>query len=138
MTALFAYGTLMCEDIMLKVAGCYPGALPATLVGYSRKRVKNELYPGLILEETSRVEGVVYTNLPASAWGPLDRFEGEMYSRHPVSVRLRDGSSLAAATYLVRPAFRNRLEESEWDFSYFLRKGKHRFQREYRGYQALY
>lgn len=137
MIALFAYGSLMCEDIMLEVAGCCPEALPATLVGYSRRRVKQELYPGLIPEETGRVEGIVYKNLPAWAWGPLDRFEGAMYSRQPVSVLLRDGGSLVAATYLVRPAYRSRLEPLEWDFSGFLRKGKRRFQREYRGYQAL-
>lgn len=137
MNTLFAYGSLMCEDIMLEVSGCCPQPLPATLLGYSRKPVRNALYPGLIPENRGRVEGVIYRDLPASAWAKLDRFEGEMYARQSVSVRLRDGSSLLAATYLVRASFRNCLEASEWDFASFLRNGKQRFRRGYQGYQKL-
>ena len=48
MENLFAYGTLMCEDIMQDVAGCRLSCVPAELRGYSRRRVRGEHYPALV------------------------------------------------------------------------------------------
>ncbi len=137
MENLFAYGTLMCEDIMEEVSGCRLSCVPGTVRGYSRRSVRGEHYPALVLDEEGRVEGVVYRNLPNSAWDCLDRFEGEMYVRQPVQIELNDGATLPATTYVVRPEFLHRLEESEWDFVDFLSNGKERFRRDYRGYQQL-
>jgi gamma-glutamylcyclotransferase (GGCT)/AIG2-like uncharacterized protein YtfP len=137
MENLFAYGTLMCEDIMEEVSGCRLSYVPGTVRGYSRRSVRGEHYPALVLDEEGRVEGVVYRNLPNSAWDRLDRFEGEMYVRQPVQIELNDGATLPATTYVVRPEFLHRLEESEWDFANFLCNGKERFRRDYRGYQQL-
>lgn len=35
----FAYGTLMCEDIMREVSGIRPSHVPGTLKGYRRRSV---------------------------------------------------------------------------------------------------
>jgi gamma-glutamylcyclotransferase (GGCT)/AIG2-like uncharacterized protein YtfP len=137
MENLFVYGTLMCEDIMRDVSGCVLGRAVATLVGYQRKQVRGEEYPGLVEEPAGRVEGVVYHRIPESAWERLDRFEGEMYERHTVGVRLGDGEHASAQTYVVRPRFRDRLSDVEWDFADFLRRGKERFQNGYEGYESL-
>ena len=48
MTHLFAYGTLMCEDIMQEVSGCLPEHRRGFLKGYVRRRVKGQAYPGLL------------------------------------------------------------------------------------------
>ena len=137
MDHLFAYGTLMCEDIMEEVSGCRLSHDPGTLKGYSRRAVRGESYPALMPDEIGLVGGVVYRDVPDAAWERLDRFEGEMYARRPVQIELNDGAPLAAATYVVRPEFLDRLEEHEWDFADFLRNGKALFQREYRGYRSL-
>ncbi|MDY6904159.1 MAG: gamma-glutamylcyclotransferase family protein [Thermodesulfobacteriota bacterium] len=137
MKDLFTYGTLMCEDIMEEVSGCRVSCAPGTVRGYSRRSVKGEHYPALIPDEGGCVEGVVYMNLPISAWGRLDRFEGEMYLRQRVEVALSNGSTLLAATYVVRPAFFDCLEPSGWDFADFLRKGKECFRKNYKGYDEL-
>lgn len=55
MAHLFAYGTLMCDDIMQAVAACRPARMPGTLRGFSRRRVKGEVYPGLLQNQGYRV-----------------------------------------------------------------------------------
>jgi gamma-glutamylcyclotransferase (GGCT)/AIG2-like uncharacterized protein YtfP len=134
---LFAYGTLMCDDIMQEVAGCRLLHVPGTLKGYSRRSVKGEHYPAIVPDEKGRVEGVVYQKVPAAAWDRLDRFEGEMYARRLVQIELNDGMILPAAAYVVKPEFMDHLEQSEWDFNEFLRSGKAGFQRHYKGYREL-
>jgi len=134
---LFVYGTLMCEDIMQQVAGCLPARLGGALSGYERRAVKGEHYPGLVPGAGGRVDGVVYRDVPDFAWARLDRFEGDMYRRHRVQIELMDGATLKAQTYVVRPRFVSRLDKAEWDFSEFLRSGKAKFCRHYRGYAQL-
>jgi hypothetical protein len=56
-----------------------------------------------------RVEGVLYLDLPESAWPRLDAFEGDEYNREQVEVRTADGRSLAAWTYVFKPEFASRL-----------------------------
>jgi gamma-glutamylcyclotransferase (GGCT)/AIG2-like uncharacterized protein YtfP len=137
MRNLFAYGTLMCEDIMREVAGCLPACVPGTLPGYARRAVKGQHYPGLVLHAAGRVDGVLYRDVPGFAWARLDSFEGDMYRRRCVQVDLGDGARLAAETYVVRPRFVARLDVVEWDFAEFLRSGKTKFCRDYRGYASL-
>ena len=137
MENLFAYGTLMCEDIMQDVAGCRLSCVPAELRGYSRRRVRGEHYPALVPDERGFVRGVLYQDVPDSAWDRLDRFEGDMYERRPVEVCLEDGRIMSAATYVARSAFLGCLDEADWDFDDFLRSGRAAFQRQYKGYQAL-
>ena len=137
MKDFFAYGTLMCEDIMEEVAGCRLPCMSGVLRNYCRRSVKNEEYPALVAEAGGCVEGVVYRNVPDAAWDRLDRFEGEMYARLPAQVELSDGATRQTLTYVVRPAFLGCLADAEWDFMHFLRHGKERFQREYSGYGQI-
>ncbi|MDY6990752.1 MAG: gamma-glutamylcyclotransferase family protein [Thermodesulfobacteriota bacterium] len=137
MENLFAYGTLMCDDIMEEVSGFHLAYVVGILKGYSRWCVKGEHYPALVPDEEGRVEGVVYQNLSNGAWDRLDRFEGEMYTRESVEVELADGTTVPAAAYVVRAEFLNHLDQADWDFEDFLRNGKARFQNHYKGYQSL-
>jgi len=137
MENLFAYGTLMCADIMEGVSGCCLPAVPGILKGYRRWAVKGAEYPGIAPDEEGHVEGMVYRNIPETAWERLDRFEGDMYARQLVQIELNDGATLLAAAYVVRPQYTGYLENTEWDFPDFLRSGKTRFERHYEGFQAL-
>lgn len=134
---LFAYGTLMCEEIMNEVSGRRLSHAPGTLAGYRRYSVRGEHYPGIVPEEGAHVHGVVYWDVPPAAWERLDRFEGDMYARQRVEIHLADGGTLSAMTYVVRPAFVDHLDPSEWDFEDFLRHGKASFQNHYTGYRSL-
>ncbi len=133
----FAYGTLMCEDIMEEVSGRRLSCMPGALRGYRRRSVRGEHFPALVLDEEGYVEGIVYRNLRSSVWKRLDRFEGDMYIRQVVQIELNDGTALPAATYMWKPQFLDDLEESNWSFADFLRNGKEHFQRNYRGYRQL-
>jgi gamma-glutamylcyclotransferase (GGCT)/AIG2-like uncharacterized protein YtfP len=137
MKHLFAYGTLMCEQIMGEVSGCRLSSTPGLLKGYRRLRVKDEPYPAIVPHEDSRVHGTLYRNVPAPAWERLDKFEGGMYARRQVQIVLGDGTSCAADAYVVKPECLDRLEASEWDYAEFLRSGKARFQKNYEGYRSL-
>ncbi len=137
MANLFAYGTLMCEDIMEEVSGCRLSRVPGRVEGYCRRSVKDEHYPVLAPKEGSCVEGVLYRDLPISAWRRLDRFEGKMYVRQPVQVEGSDGATLQAEAYIVRPEFLCYLSASDWSFAKFLLDDKKHFQRDYCGYSEL-
>lgn len=137
MKNLFAYGTLICEDIMLEVSGCSLPYEPGILKGYSRWLVKGEHYPAVMPDKEGIVEGVVYRDVPRSAWDRLDRFEGDMYKRQAVNVELNDGTMLSAETYVIQPKFLCCLDSSDWDFDNFMATGKTKFQRHYKGYRSL-
>jgi len=134
---LFTYGTLMCEDIMRNVAGCRLSNTHAVLREYRRYKVKGEVYPALVAGAGGMVEGIVYHDVPESAWLRLDRFEGEMYERRFVKVALADGRTETAYAYIIRKGFETRLDSIEWDFESFLRSGKTSFETDYAGYDAL-
>ncbi len=131
---LFAYGTLMCPDIMAEVSGLHRPVTSATLRGYRRLRVKGEDYPALLPAAAGFVPGVIYRDITESAWILLDRFEGEMYVRVRAQVELTDGSVAAAQTYVINGGFGACLEEVEWNFAEFLGSGKERFRSSYKGY----
>ncbi|MCJ7601350.1 MAG: gamma-glutamylcyclotransferase [Desulfobulbaceae bacterium] len=116
----FAYGTLMCADIMHQVAGCLPAHAPATLARYRRCRIRGEEYPAIVGQQGVAVQGVVYLEVPDAAWMRLDRFEGEMYDEGGMCA---DGNRLAADTYVIRPEFAHLLLPSEWSYAEFLRSG---------------
>ncbi len=137
MKNLFAYGSLMCEDIMIEVAGCRLSHAPGTLTGYRRRSVIGEHYPAIVPGTENTVEGVVYRDVPDSAFDRLDRFEGEMYDRLPVNIELKNGGALPAETYVLREAFSDLLDQTDWDFDDFIARGKATFQRQYKGYHAL-
>jgi gamma-glutamylcyclotransferase (GGCT)/AIG2-like uncharacterized protein YtfP len=130
----------MCEDIMAAVCDVPVASLiarAASLTEFARHPVINETYPGMVPFPDSVVSGVLYLNLPSSAWPRLDRFEGEMYERQSVTAYLEDGATLSADTYVFRPKFAHRLAVGDWDFAAFLREGKARFTDFYLGFRHI-
>lgn len=138
MSDLFAYGTLMCADIMREVTGCPELAGTAGLLrDHYRLCVRGEHYPGLVPRPGASVEGIVYHAVPADAWTRLDRFEGEMYVRVGVEVELADATLHRVQTYLVHPGLTSLLVDREWRLEDFLCRGKADFESTYAGYAAI-
>jgi len=123
----FAYGSLMCPDILARAIGRAVSGEPALLDGYRRLAVAGEEYPGLVEAAGHSVTGVLYRDLDARAWCRLDEFEGEEYERVRVDVRLAGGDASIAWVYLFRSRYRHRLLGWDWDFEAFQREGKARF-----------
>lgn len=134
MTNLFTYGSLMCSDIMAKVAGCQNDCTQASLHNFFRAKMRNEEYPGIMPQPDTKVLGVLYVNLTAVALHRLDLFEGEMYQRQEVEVVTETNRLTPAMTYVIKPQYRHLLSDKEWDFSEFLSAGKEKFEKSYIGF----
>ncbi len=137
MNALFAYGTLMCPDIMETVAKQHCKSGKAAIKGYRRLKGSNQHYPGLISHFDGRVEGRVYFDISSTSWQRLDLFEGEMYTRERVEIELENGDVISAYTYVVKDKYRNYLSTEDWDFDEFLQTGKDAFINGYGGYNDI-
>ena len=127
----------MCEDIMQMASGTRRPPIAGILKGYSRRAVKGEHFPALLPDPDSTVEGIIYRNISVAAWGRLDRYENMMYQRNTVQVELDNGVVISAEAYLTRPEYSHLLDESAWDFQYFLRKTKSRFLHNCQGYRTV-
>lgn len=137
MDRCFAYGSLMCPDIMSRVSGLAVPGEPATLAGHARHPVAHEDYPGLVAAPCGRAEGVLYRGLDAAALARLDAFEGEMYERRALRVNLVGGEVVTAWCYVFRERYRDRLLPGDWRFDHFLAVGRARFLARYVGFNAL-
>jgi len=134
----FTYGSLMCEDIMAHVCGAAVQGEAAVLAEHSCHPVRDEDYPGMVPAPGRQVRGILYRDLPATAWPRLDAFEGKMYARCRVSVQIGNGEERVEAwTYLFLPEYRPLLLHGDWDYQRFLAEGKARFSRSYLGFGYL-
>ena len=125
--ACFTYGTLMCEDIFVAVAGVPCRSICARLDGYARHPVRGELYPGIRPCAGMHVDGRLYLDLSASAVQRLDRFEGSDYVRQSLEVTTTEGGHVPAWVYVFHPECYHRLAPGAWDVHQFLATGKRRF-----------
>ncbi|KAJ5134513.1 disease resistance protein Aig2 [Penicillium atrosanguineum] len=149
---LFFYGTLMAPQVLHRVIHGrgepepWQKAMlrfqPAVLLGYRRHRVRGADYPGIVpaSEATTRtsVRGTLVSGLTDGDVHRLDMYEGDEYTRDPVTVRVlgesvpgggdvldsagpdlkAEGVEVQAKTY-VWVAGEGRLEDAEWDFETF-------------------
>lgn len=130
----FTYGSLMYPDIMSRVSGLACRGRRAVLADHARHPVRDEDYPGILQLPGARVDGVLYPDLPATAWPRLDAFEGEYYVRRRVDVRDESGQTIQAWTYVFKAEFAHLLEAGEWDPAAFEASGKARFEIRYLGF----
>lgn len=135
MVHLFTYGSLMCSDIMFKVAGCQVELSQAVLNNFFRSKMYGREYPGIVEQPKAQVSGILYRNLSPEALQRLDAFEGEMYQRQEVEVMTKEHGPAMAMTYVIKPRYREQLTDEEWDFDYFLAFGKKTFEKTYFGFQ---
>lgn len=108
---------------------------PAVLHGYRRQRVRNADFPAIVPKPSTAVRGVFITGLTDENVHCLDLFEGSMYERRKVKVKLLKNvrfednvpdSNLAkleveeveAETYVWKHPV-EALEDKEWDFNHF-------------------
>ncbi|MEJ2513917.1 MAG: gamma-glutamylcyclotransferase [Gammaproteobacteria bacterium] len=113
-SALFAYGTLTFDEVMVAVLGRAGPALDATLEGFERRVIRGATYPGIAPRDGAEVRGRLWTGLSAAELARLDNFEGSMYRREAVVVRTADGPREAMA-YVIRPPYRWMLTSHRWE-----------------------
>jgi len=122
MPRLFSYGTMMCPEIIEKLAGKSLVGVPGRVKNHRVLCVRGELYPGMVQGSGGEVEGLVYT-FSSYLWPGFDAFEGEEYLRKPVRVRYSNGKRELVQAYVFRPEYRSRLTRKPWDAEAFARDG---------------
>jgi gamma-glutamylcyclotransferase (GGCT)/AIG2-like uncharacterized protein YtfP len=111
---LFTYGTLMDPAIWNRVAG-EPGVTQrALLTGYEARRLRGELFPGLVKSRGARLQGLLYSGVSDVAMKRLDEYEGDLYNRVEVTVETENGPPVRAQIYLTHPDHRDAVLDEIW------------------------
>ncbi len=135
MIHLFTYGSLMFEPVWSAVVRGRYQSSPATLSGYLRRCVLNELYPVIYPDPAAAdIDGVVYFDVASDDLLRLDRFEGEYYCRKPLQIKTALPSTLVAEGYILRDDCRHIATEEPWDPEAFRKTGIAAFLARYQGF----
>ena len=136
MMNVFAYGSLMFERIWSNVVTGLYEMSDATLCGYKRRKIKDEIYPALLPgTKEDFVFGKLYFNVAKKDIAKLDRFEGEYYQRKIEECMVSDGSSAAAFVYIINERYNYLIEDEDWDPDWFSKMGIDLFISSYRGFR---
>lgn len=117
---VFVYGTLLLPNIMEAVIGASYESLPATLEGYRRCRIKNEVFPGITSDPETNTKGKLYIGIDARALKLLDAFEGDLFDRQLLSVSADNGDRYQAYVYVVPDWNAGHLSEESWSLKTFM------------------
>lgn len=117
---VFVYGTLLLPNIMEAVTGSSYESMPATLEGYRRLRMKNEVFPGIIADPEASTKGKLYLGVDARALNLLDAFEGDLFDRQLLSVTAENGDRCQAYVYIVPAWNSSHLEDKPWSLKTFM------------------
>ena len=131
MNNLFAYGSLMYEQVWQALFGESFVGENATLEGYRRRRIKGDVYP-VIFPGDGSVEGILFRDLTEAIVEKLDRFEGELYRRVQVEV-LSSAAMVPAFTYVLKKSYYGVIGD-RWNRSAFESGDLSRFLSRYIGF----
>ena len=132
MTHLFTYGSLMFEDVWNRLVKGNYLSQKATLQGYARRSVKEEVYP-VIFQADELVEGVVYYDINEEDMAILDTFEGEYYERKEVELLVKD-ERVHACVYVLKEKHFDVIDPNHWSEALFATEGIQRFLENYKGF----
>jgi gamma-glutamylcyclotransferase (GGCT)/AIG2-like uncharacterized protein YtfP len=119
---IFVYGTLLFKPVMEMVVKQNFKSRPACLYNYTRNCIKGRIYPGIVEQRHSKVDGLIYYGVTQTAIQRLDYFEGIEYQRKTLQVKVISGELIFADTYVVSSEHINDVEEKHWDADDFQRK----------------
>jgi len=127
--SLFIYGTLLVDEVRLRVVGRLCDCMSATLRGYRRVALSKRSYPGLVSDPEESVDGLLCFGLTDDELVELDCFEGDEYERAEVMVETAKGEEWAWAYFLSEKG-RGLATGRDWDLGRFRRKRLDSFLRE--------
>lgn len=115
---VFAYGTLMFDEVMEAVVGRRFEGVPAQLPGYERYQVRGQSYPAIVRRDEGMTEGILFSGIDEETLARLDRFEGSSYQREWVALDTGE----RAWAYVVAPGKEPLLSDQPWNPDEFLRE----------------
>ena len=124
---LFCYGSLQFPEVINAVVGRHFQGRRAALHGYAAFDVRRAEYPGIRPQPGRTTSGQVYSGLTPDELAVLDRFEGRLYERRRLAVRMADGRRRGVWVYAIKPGRIRRLAPTRWDRRTFRQRRYHRF-----------
>ncbi|KXZ48720.1 hypothetical protein GPECTOR_25g302 [Gonium pectorale] len=112
----FVYGTLMADEVVRLLIKRVPASKPAVLKGYTRYKVKGQVFPAIVPSKDARVEGKVLLDLSDKELHVLDVYEAEEYYRATVTPVLEDGTELTADVYVWKDQYSHNLNPEPWSY----------------------
>lgn len=131
---LFTYGSLMYPQVWSRVMSNTHPSRAATITGYSRRQLPGEVYPALVPDADSSVNGVLYSGLTQAEFARLDLFEGKDYQRISVLAVPETGTEVETFVYVY--AHPEHVSEFLWDPARFEAEGLQHFLDTYEGWSA--
>jgi gamma-glutamylcyclotransferase (GGCT)/AIG2-like uncharacterized protein YtfP len=131
---LFAYGSLMFEEVWSRlVCGRYVKR-PARLHGFLRRQVHGDVYPVIIRSSSGDwVDGFVYFGISKDDIRRIDAFEADAYDRQTHTVVVEGCEKRRADVYVLKEDYSYLVNDCAWDPQWFARQALSGFVREYRG-----
>lgn len=120
---LFAYGTLMIDEIFQKFTKTPLQKSKGFLKGYECYQLKNRSYPGMIVGK-GLVNGIIYHQLAEKDFLSLDAYEGEEYLRIKVLVNTTTTEQIQAWTYIYKDEFKDNLLHQPWSLEWYYQNKK--------------
>lgn len=130
MKDVFVYGTLLNDEVLEVILGHTPTKCSAQLHGYKRVKVLGQMYPAILPDENSKVDGAILTELTARDLKRLDEYEGLYYERMPVLVSVAGDLSQHCTTYIFRSEYYKLLSSETWSNKNFRENCLQQFLRE--------
>lgn len=112
---LFAFGTLMDEDVLAIVGDRAPGTFatePASVSGRARRAVRDDHYPVLVRAPDESVDGLLIHDIDAVALERIAFFEGEEFALEPIRVTGERSGELVAMHFAHTD--RKPIDEAAW------------------------
>ncbi len=116
---LFAYGSLMFDEVWLHVVGRGRPSAAAALRDHAAYTVAGYSFPGMVAETGATTPGRLYFDLSPGDWERLDAFEDTFYQRLAVSAVDAGGQAHHAQAYLVPAARADVLSATRWTPGWF-------------------
>lgn len=123
------YGTLMSDYIYDSVLNNVESIdkCNGVLRHYKRVCIKNKIYPAIIKDDSSFVNGIL-KKIPRNHLKLLDEFEGDEYQRELLEIKV-SGNTINAWVYVWKKSL-DELILRDWDFNNFLSSQKRWLQQE--------
>ncbi len=119
MNTVFTYGTLQLQEVMQAVTGRAFDSDPATLHGFARSCIRNEVFPGIFPQPGHQVCGTIYHEVDPPAMVLLDAFEDVLYERKSLPVYWQGNNTVQAEVYVVSASYRHLLTGRDWELTRF-------------------
>lgn len=119
---VFVYGTLMIPEVMTAVTGKYFNTSASVLRDYTRRSLRDRVYPGIRKSMHASVQGYVYQKVDGHSLALLDAFEGEEFRRIRVNVTIAGGKRQPAYAYVIRARYVKLMMLEDWDLQRFMER----------------